>query len=281
MTRPTGFSILIPSWNNLPYLKLCVDSIEQNSVLKHQIIIHVNEGSDGTLEWVKERGLEFSYTKENSGVCVAVNQAAHLANYDYLVFMNDDMYACPNWDSALFQEAEQLKNQMFLLSGTMIEPKHTGNPAVIHADFGSSLDTFQKDALIESAPTKKDWQGASWPPILVNKNLWIQVGGFSEEFSPGMYSDPDFSMKFWDAGCRIFKGVGKSTVYHFQCKTTGKIQVNNGRIQFLKKWGILPSTFYKYYLKMGSDFTGRLKKPTLSPLFILHRIRGAMINLLN
>ena len=30
-------------------------------------------------------------------------------------------------------------------------------------------------------------------------------------------------LPFWDAGCRIFLGVGDSLVYHFQQKSTGKI----------------------------------------------------------
>jgi len=59
---------------------------------------------------------------------------------------------------------------------------------------------------------KKNWRGASWPPNVVHKNMWDLVGGFSIEFSPGMYSDPDFSMKLWQAGIRIMYGVGKSMV---------------------------------------------------------------------
>ena len=47
------FSILIPSWNNLAFLKLCVESIRKNSTYEHELLIHVNDGSDGTLEWVK------------------------------------------------------------------------------------------------------------------------------------------------------------------------------------------------------------------------------------
>ena len=49
------FSILIPSFNYLEYLKLCVKSIRKNSNFNHQIIIHVNEGSDGTIEYVKKK----------------------------------------------------------------------------------------------------------------------------------------------------------------------------------------------------------------------------------
>lgn len=50
------FSILIPTWNNLPYLQLCIESIRRHSAFEHEIIVHVNEGTDGTLEWVRAQG---------------------------------------------------------------------------------------------------------------------------------------------------------------------------------------------------------------------------------
>jgi glycosyltransferase involved in cell wall biosynthesis len=36
------FSIIIPTFNNLDYLKMCISSIKKNSKFKHQIIVHVN-----------------------------------------------------------------------------------------------------------------------------------------------------------------------------------------------------------------------------------------------
>lgn len=51
------FSIIIPTWNNLPYLKLVVASLREHSAYAHQLIVHVNDGSDGTLAWVREQGI--------------------------------------------------------------------------------------------------------------------------------------------------------------------------------------------------------------------------------
>ena len=78
-------SIIIPTWNKLPYLKICVESIRKNSVYDHQIIIHVNEGSDGTLSWLKEQGLDYTYTEENVGVCLAVNMMRTKVKTDYIL----------------------------------------------------------------------------------------------------------------------------------------------------------------------------------------------------
>jgi glycosyltransferase involved in cell wall biosynthesis len=247
------FSILIPTWNNLALLQLCIRSIRQNSGFQHQIIVHVNDGSDGTLEWVREQGIAHTASPRNIGICLAVNEAAMHATQDYILYLNDDMYCCPGWDTALAAKLKDLDTDLFMLSGTMIEPKDTGNPCVIVHDYGSSPEHFAEQQLLTDLPgyRKADWFGATWPPTLVSKRWWFKVGGYSSEFSPGMSSDNDFSMKLWHAGCRIFLGVGNSLVYHFQCKSTGKVKKNDGGKQFLHKWGIRQSVFDRYFLRRG------------------------------
>ena len=103
---PNGalFSILIPNWNNLEMLKLCIESIRKNSSFTHQIIIHVNDGSDGTLEWLKTQEFSYSLSAENVGVCYAMNAMASLARTEYLLYINDDMYVCPLWDKVLYAQ---------------------------------------------------------------------------------------------------------------------------------------------------------------------------------
>ncbi|WP_207004303.1 glycosyltransferase family 2 protein [Trinickia mobilis] len=270
------FSIIIPTWNNLPYLQWVVQSIRQNSTHEHQVVVHVNDGSDGTLAWVREQGIEHTASPANIGICHAVNIAAARATRDYVVYMNDDMYCCPGWDDALARRIGQMPSDLFLLSGTMIEPVDTGNPCVVVRDFGRDAETFRAADLIAAAPqlARAHWRGATWPPTLVHRDWWHKVGGYSSELSPGMSSDNDFSMKLWDAGCRVFLGVGDSLVYHFQQKSTGKIVKNDGRRQFLNKWGMTQATFDRYYLRRGQpvdqrldvaepEQTGRLKRALL------------------
>ncbi len=247
------FSILIPTWNNLDYLKLCVASIREHSAHPHQIIVHVNDGSDGSRAWVRESGLDATFSDDNVGICYAVNEAAMLARHDHIVYMNDDMFCCPGWDTALLARMTALPGDLFMLSGTMVEPRASGNPCVVVADFGDTTMTFRREALLAALPQlrRTDWLGATWPPTLVHRKWWFKCGGYSTELSPGMSSDNDFSMKLWHAGCRHFIGVGDSLVYHFQCKSTGKVAKNDGRRQFLQKWGLTQSTFDRYYLRRG------------------------------
>src|SRR3989338_7331212 len=224
------FSIIIPSWNNLALLQLCIRSIRQHSAYAHQIIV----------------------------ICLAVNDAAMHATQDYILYLNDDMYCCPGWDTALVNKLKQLDTDLFMLSCTMIEPRDTHNPCVSVRNYGGDVDNFDEARLLAELPQlhKADWYGATWPPTLVSKRWWFKVGGYSSEFSPGMSSDNDFSMKLWHAGCRIFLGVGDSLVYHFQCKSTGKVKKNDGGKQFLHKWGMRQSVFDRYYLRRGIPAQG-------------------------
>jgi len=121
------FSIIIPTWNNLAYLQWVVESIRRNSTHEHQIIVHVNDGSDGTLAWVRNEGIEHTASPANIGICHAVNLAAARATRDYVVYMNDDMYCCPGWDDALARRIPQMPSDLFMLSGTMIEPRGNSN----------------------------------------------------------------------------------------------------------------------------------------------------------
>jgi len=258
------FSIIIPTWNNLALLQLCVRSIRENSAYAHQIIVHVNDGSDGSLDWVRAQGLAYTASPENIGICLAVNEAAMHATQDYILYLNDDMYCCPGWDTALVNKLKQLDSDLFMLSGTMIEPRETNNPCVIVRDYGTEAHTFDEVRLLADLPgiRKADWNGATWPPTLVSRRWWFKVGGYSSEFSPGMSSDNDFSMKLWHAGCRVFLGVGDSFVYHFQCKSTGKVKKNDGGRQFLNKWGMRQSVFDRYYLRRGEVAKGlKLDEP--------------------
>lgn len=273
-----NFSILIPTWNNLPYLKLCIGSIKRHSKFDHQIIVIVNEGKDGTIQWLEEQEIQYIHHLENVGICVALNSATDLISEKHLVYLNDDMYVLPKWDIGFSQCISTIKGQQFMLSGTMIEPHDTGNKCVIVENYGTDLTSFDENRLLENQTnfSKTDWNGASWPPVLLPTSLWKKVGGMSEEFSPGMYSDPDLSMKLWDAGVRYFRGLGDVRVYHFGSKSTRKLGKNIGRSIFLKKWKMTPNYFYTEGLKMGSDWKGELpsfKVPL--PRRILHKIKIA------
>ena len=253
------FSIIIPTFNNLQYLKLCLKSLKKNSNYEHDIIIFINEGNDGTLTYVKDNNLKFLHSNINKGVCFAFNESAKIAKNKYLVLAHDDMYFCPKWDCVFFDELKKIKVEDFFVSGTMVQ----NFKSYIYLDCGNSHINFNEDKLLKELPKIKfnNFQGSHWQPSLVPLTTWNKVGGFSMEFSPGLGSDPDFSMKLWKIGVRLFKGLGSCRVYHFSSISLRKRAWNNGAKTFLLKWGISIKFFKKYYLRSDSVFYDILNEP--------------------
>ena len=48
-------SIIIPTFNNLKYLDLCINSLKKNSYFDNEILLHINEGTDGSLKFAQEK----------------------------------------------------------------------------------------------------------------------------------------------------------------------------------------------------------------------------------
>lgn len=265
------FSIIIPTFNNLELLKLCLKSIKKNSSYNHEIIIHVNEGIDGTFEYVKNNNYTFSYSKKNEGVCVAFNQAVKKSTKKYILLGHDDMYFCPSWDNVFYDEIKNQKTDLFFLSGTMVQPFNS----YIELNCGTNTYNFDENKLLNELPKieYKDFQGTHWQPSLISRKTWDKVGGFSEEFSPGLGSDPDFNLKLWNIGCRIFKGLGNSRVYHFSSQSLRKKAWNNGAKIFLLKWGISIKFFKKFYLKTNEKYEGPLTEPKKTFNYFLNLLK--------
>ena len=253
------FSIIIPTFNNLQYLKLCLKSLKKNSNFEHDIIIFINEGNDGTLTYAKDNNLKFLHSNINKGVCFAFNESAKIAKNKYLVLAHDDMYFCPRWDSVFFDELKKIKVEDFFISGTMVQ----NFKSYIYLDCGNSHNNFNEDKLLKELPKIKfnNFQGSHWQPSLVPLTTWNKVEGFSMEFSPGLGSDPDFNMKLWKIGVRLFKGLGACRVYHFSSISLRKKTWNNGAKTFLLKWGISIKFFKKYYLRSDTVFFDILNEP--------------------
>ena len=260
------FSIIIPTLNNLPYLKLCIKSIKKNSKYQHEIIPHVNIGIDGTLEYLKENNIKFTYTENNSGICKGMNLAAKQSKNDYILYAHDDFYFCPDWDLILKEEIERIGHNLFYLSGTMM---HRGQ---INFDCGNTINDFDEEKFLLNYKNYNyyDFQGSTWAPHLIHKDIWNKVNGFSEEFYPGTGSDPDLNMKLWKLGVRIFKGINDFKVYHFGSIVTRKYKDNpkittesgskGGKI-FLLKWGMTIKFFKKFIIKSDTKFISELKDP--------------------
>ena len=269
------FSIIIPTLNNLEYLRLCIKSLKKNSNYNHQIIPHVNIGEDGTVDFLEKENIEYTLTKHNAGICEGMNLASKKAKNDYILYAHDDFYFCPSWDISLKNEIDKIGHKNFYLSGIMM------NNGPLKFDCGDKLENFNESKLLENYQKVNhyDFQGSTWAPHLIHKALWNKIGGFSEEYYPGTGSDPDLNMKLWKEGVRIFKGINNCKVYHFgsivtrNYKNHPTIQTESGSKGakiFILKWGISINFFKRFYLKSDTKYTGELNNPKIGIAYLIN-----------
>ena len=268
------YSIIIPTFNNLSYLKICISSIRKNSKFNHEIIPHVNEGIDGTEDYLIAENIKYTITNYNSGICEGMNKAANKATTEYILYAHDDFYFCPGWDEVLLNEVKKIPHNRFYLSGIMM------NNGPLKFDCGNTLENFNENKLLNNFKKVNhyDFQGSTWAPHLIHKELWDEIGGFSEEYFPGTGSDPDLNMKLWKKGIRIFKGINDFKVYHFGSIVTRKYKNHptivtesgsrGGKI-FLLKWGISINFFKKFFLNSDTVYINELRDPKISFKFLI------------
>lgn len=269
-----NFTILIPTYNNLKYLRLLCESIKINSNFSHQLIFHINDGSDGSYDYINNNKYQFTHSKTNIGLCSSIKESSKLIKNEYVLYAHDDMYFCKNWDKFLIEEVQKQNNNLFYFSGTNISYKD----GILNFDCGNTPENFDQikfDNFCEK-DNSPDLQGSHWAPHLIHRDLWTKVGGFSIEFDPGDGSDPDLCMKLWNEGVRTFKCISRFKVYHFGSVTTRKrdININNGTKKFLLKFGFNPRFFRKYYLRGDGKikYLGPLDDPKLNFSMLLSLI---------
>ena len=268
-------SIIIPTLNNLEYLKFCIESIKKNCKYNHEIIPHVNIGTDGTVDYLKKENINYTFTDYNAGICKGMNLAAHQSTKEYLLYAHDDFYFCPEWDLILKNEVDMIGHDDFYLSGIMM------NNGQIEFDCGDSVSNFDEKKFFKDYKNYNlfDFQGSTWAPHLIHKKIWNKVDGFSEEFFPGTGSDPDLNMKLWNIGIRIFKGINNFKVYHFGSIVTRRYKNHptittesgsRGAKIFLLKWGMSINFFKRFFLKSETRYDGKLTEPKKNLIFLFN-----------
>ena len=172
-----------------------------------------------------------------------------------------------------------MPDKLWYFGSTLIE----SDPRIHHyigRDFGRTPETFREKELLDTYKSLEgeDWMGVWNPPTVVHRDIWDLVGGYSVEFSPGMASDPDFNAKLWMAGVRVFKGVGRSLIYHFKSVSVNRIVKNDDPGQFLRKWGLTVRAFGQQILHYDQLWT---PSPTTNRAILRkERIRCSLKNII-
>ena len=162
MNHPLTFCI--STYNNLPYLKIAVQSVRRNSFYKDApFIIHAENCTDGTNEWLNENHLKYNlqiYIQTNEtplGIGGGMNFCANNVITEYIMFLHSDFYVSENWDVECLQEHEKYQAPTWVFS-YRVEPDMFSNgqsrpgTVIVPKDvFGAYHDDFDAIAFEEWA----------------------------------------------------------------------------------------------------------------------------------
>ena len=115
-------TIVIPNYNGLTYLKTCLASLKKQTTSDFHILIVDNGSSDDSLSWVAGhyKEAEVLALDKNYGFCVAVNKGIQTAITPYVILLNNDTEAEPEFVKELLS-AIQKSDDIFSCQAKMID----------------------------------------------------------------------------------------------------------------------------------------------------------------
>ena len=258
-------SFIIPSRNNLSYLKMCYDSIRKNAGYRHEICFADDASSDGTWEWLQEIGEKDNLVKyyrnpgpDREGLTILYDSLVeNVATTDRLFFFHSDMYLMP--DAA--EEIDKYLEDGVVVSLTRVEPPlHPEGPEKITKDFGIEPEELKEQELLdwysryEPNPTGyfEEYTEGVFAPWAITRKDFEAIGGHDPLFRPQSKEDSDIFNRLLLNGIE-FKQTWGGLVYHMTCRGSRFNPMAGGGVgkdspewihtttknmrNFIRKWG--------------------------------------------
>ncbi|WP_421774505.1 glycosyltransferase family 2 protein [Gracilimonas sp.] len=218
-----SFSIIIVTWNALEHLKNYLPSVTQTDYPDFEIIIADNASTDGSKEWIKSTYPEIKIATfdQNYGYCGGNNRAVPFAEKDILLFLNNDVKVEKNWLHGINGAFEKNENI------AAAQPKMRAIEQPEYFEYagaaGGYMDkygyTFCRGRIFDEVERDKGQYNdspnlfwASGAALAVRKDLFIESGGFDEDFEFHM-EEIDLCWRLQNQGYKIGYAP-ESVIYH-------------------------------------------------------------------
>ena len=263
----------ISSFNNLPYLKLAVQSVKQNAYYKETPInIHAENCIDGTNEWLEENKEKLNLhpiiesNKIPRGIGGGMDICVKHAKTEYVNIIHADMWIAPNQDLELLKLFDNIQPETRLIASSFrIQPKifpndpwyRPGTVFVPTDEFGEFhhnfdhkyFDDWAVEFNNENDTIVRKGGGAGF---FCRKEDYEWIGGNDPLFAPAYWEDHDLFIRMQLEGYE-FKMTSKSAIWHFSSRASrfpdDNIKQRPNRLalieqestkRFIEKWGRLP-----------------------------------------
>ncbi len=216
-------SITIPTWNGKHHLETCLPSLKRQTFQDFEVIIVDNGSQDGTLEWLHDYypDMRIEAQATNIGVTAAFNVGVQAAQGEYIVLLNNDTEAEPNWLEELVRVADKYPTAGSVSSKMKVWADrtliHTAGDYYTVSGRPGNRGVWQKD---DGRWEQEEWIfGPCGGAGLYRRTLFETVGTFDDRF--GSYlEDVDLAWRAQLAGLGcVF--APHAVVYHKISATGG------------------------------------------------------------
>ena len=234
-------TVIVIGLREAPMLMACLDSIALNvSDVAYEVIIVLNDPTPARTAEIENSvsGARVFSFRANLGFGGAINFAAERARGQYIVLLNDDCVVARGWLEWLV-ETEQRRPRCALVGSTYLNPDGTLQEAgsVVWSDGTTSAVGDGVDAAPMNFERKVDY--ISGGSLLINKEVWDELGGFDEVYYPAYFEDVDFCLRAANAGFEVWYQPN-SAVYHARSASTVEFFRNflfdRAREIFVARW---------------------------------------------
>ena len=113
-------TVIIPNYNGLSFMEPCFKALDRQACRDFTVLVVDNGSTDGSVEWLKERGIPSLFLETNTGFSGAVNRGIQAADTPYVILLNNDTEADPCYIRELLRIMER-SPRIFSASSKMIQ----------------------------------------------------------------------------------------------------------------------------------------------------------------
>jgi hypothetical protein len=270
-------SVIVPNWNGMRFVGMCLDSLAQLLFEKFEVIVVDNGSVDGSREMIEEKypWVRLLKMPDNMGFAIACNEGIKASNAEYVVLLNNDIEVAPDWLSELYEGMERhpecgmgTTKMMFLDNREVFY--NTGD--LFHSwSSGGGRGQGEKD---NGQYNEEDYVfGACAGAGIYRKELFQQIGLFDEDFFI-FAEDVDLNMRSQLQGLKAVY-LPKSKVFHIGTATVG---LYSDRYVYLCKRNDIWVFIKNYSLKMYFKYLYSIWKHQFSDIkYFTYRGQGQVL----